>query len=401
MKILWAKTDLLHPTTRGGQIRTLETLRRMRDRHEIHYVAFSNEPKGEGVRRSFEYCQRCYTIPLFIPPRNSLAFALQLTAGLFSPLPLAILRYRSRAMRRKLDRLIATENYDSIVCDFLSPATNFTRLQDCILFQHNVETTIWQRHSVHGRNPIERSYLASQAHKMSRFEREVCRRVKHVIAVSEDDAASMKQMSGRSNISTIPTGVDVERFTPPSGPQTFVADLVFLGSMDWLPNIDGVRWFVDAVLPLIRRSRPECRVAIVGRNPGREIEAFGRRDPLVQVTGTVPDVRPWLWGALVSIVPLRIGGGTRIKIYESMAAQTAVVSTTIGAEGLNVHPPSDIRIGDRPETFAAACLELLDNPKVRNSQANEGRRLVVESLRWDGVASRLEKILDFVGGNLI
>ncbi len=394
MKILWVKSDLLHPTTRGGQIRTLETLRRLRERNTIHYVAFSNEPDGEAIRRSSEYCDRCYTIPQFLPPRASYGFALQLATGLFSRLPLAVLRYRSAAMRRKLDELIATENYDSIVSDFPAPAPNFTRLQDCVLFQHNVETMIWQRHAAQARNPLEKAYMRLQASRMAVFERDVCRSVRHIIAVSEEDASTMQRMFGVTNISTIPTGVDVDRFTPPSGSQSFTADLVFLGSMDWLPNIDGMRWFVDAVLPLIRRSRPKCSLAVVGRNPSREIKAFAAKDPLIHVTGTVPDVRPWLWGSHVSIVPLRIGGGTRIKIYESMAARVPVVSTAIGAEGLDVHHPVDIRIADQPEEFAAACLELLDDPESRTAQARAAWELVAASFRWENIVRRFESILE-------
>ena len=397
MKILWVKSDLLHPATRGGQIRTLEMLRRLRKRNLIHYVAFSNEPDGEGVRRSSEYCDRCYTIPKFIPPRASWSFAVQLAAGLFSPLPLAVFRYKSAAMRRKLDELIAAENYDSIVCDFPTPAPNFNRLQDCVLFQHNVETMIWQRHSAQARNAVEKAYMRLQARRMAVFEGHVCRSVRHIIAVSGEDAAAMNRMFGVTNVSIIPTGVDVEHFTP-SGAQAFIADLVFLGSMDWLPNIDGMRWFVEAVLPVIRRSRPKCSVAVVGRNPSGEIKSFAAKDPLIHVTGTVPDVRPWLWESHVSIVPLRIGGGTRIKIYESMAARVPVVSTAIGAEGLDVHDRVDIRIADSPEKFAAACLELLDRPENRAAQANAAWDLVAGSFRWENIVRRFESILDGSAG---
>ncbi len=393
MKILWVKSDLLHPTTRGGQIRTLEMLRRLRERNTIHYVAFSNEPDGEGVRRSSEYCDRCYTIPQFLPPRASYGFAVQLVTGLFFRLPLAVLRYRSAAMRRKLDELTATENYDCIVCDFPTPAPNVTRLQDCVLFQHNVETMIWQRHAAQARNLPEKAYMRLQARRMAVFERDVCRSVRHIIAVSEEDASTMKRMFGVTNISTIPTGVDVDHFKPPSS-QPVTADLIFLGAMDWLPNIDGMRWFVDAVLPLIRRSRPKCSVAVVGRNPSREVQSFAAKNPLIHVTGTVPDVRPWLWGSHVSIVPLRIGGGTRIKIYESMAAQVPVVSTAIGAEGLNVHHPADIRIADNPEEFASACLELLDDPEIRAAQARTAWDLVDSNFRWENIVRRFESILE-------
>jgi glycosyltransferase involved in cell wall biosynthesis len=164
--------------------------------------------------------------------------------------------------------------------------------------------------------------------------------------------------------------------------------------MDWLPNIDGMRWFSEEVLPLIRRQRPDCAVAIVGREPTREIRAMAERDPLIKVTGTVADVRPYLWNAAVSIVPLRIGGGTRMKIYEAMAAGVAVVSTTVGAEGLDVHPPRDIRIGDTAADFAAHCLELLENASARAEQAEAAWQLVSANFGWDSIARQFESILE-------
>jgi sugar transferase (PEP-CTERM/EpsH1 system associated) len=392
MKILWVKSDLLHPTTKGGHIRTLEMLKRIHQRHEVHYAAFESDPQGEGVRRSGEYCTRVYTISHSPPPRTSLAFAAQMALGLFSSLPVVIFRYRSAAMARLLANLIDKEKFDSIVCDFITPATNFPSLRPCVVFQHNVETMIWRRYTQNARNRIEASYLNLQARRMFRFERDVCRAARHVVAVSNDDAAQLAEMFGIGPVSAIPTGVDVDYFTPAqSGPRD---GLVFVGSMDWLPNINGVRWFCAEILPLIRARRPDCRLSIVGREPTREILALGERDPLIRITGTVPDVRPYLWKAALSVVPLRVGGGTRLKIYEAMAARVPVVSTTIGAEGLEVDPARDIRIADDAASFAARCLELLEAPVSREALASAAWQLVADSFGWDHVARRFEAILE-------
>lgn len=393
MKILWVKSDLLHPTTKGGHIRTLELLRCLHRHHEIHYVGFENNPNGEGVRRSVEYSTRVYPIPHVAPSRTSPAFALQLAQGLVSPLPVAILRYRSTAMRRKLEELIAKEHFDSIICDFVTPAVNFPSLASSVIFQHNVETMIWRRHATNARNVAEKFYLELQANRMLEYERATCRAARHVIAVSAEDARTMREMFGLDEVSSIPTGVDVASFTPPAAGAPARSGLVFVGSMDWLPNIDGMRFFCEKVLPLIRQRQPDCRVSIVGREPTREIRAFAERDPLIEVTGTVPDVKPHLWRSAVSIVPLRIGGGTRMKIYEAMAAKTPVVSTTIGAEGLSIHPPEDIRIADTPEDFAAQCLHLLANPDAREHQAEAAWNLVATRFGWESVAREFEAIL--------
>ena len=144
MKILWVKSDLLHPTTKGGHIRTLEMLKRMHQRHEIHYAGFENNPGGEGPKRSGEYCTKLHHLPHATPPRTSPAFAAQLVRGLVSSQPVAVFRYHSAAMSRLLASLIEKERFDSIVCDFIAPAPNFPSLSQCVIFQHNVETMIWR-----------------------------------------------------------------------------------------------------------------------------------------------------------------------------------------------------------------------------------------------------------------
>src|SRR5207253_7221717 len=184
------------------------------------------------------------------------------------------------------------------------------------------------------------------------------------------DAAEMRRLFGVTRVSEIPTGVNIEYFLPPEPRPSGGADLVFVGSLDWLPNVDGVLYFVREILPLIRRRRPECTLAVVGRTPPPKIAQLGEGDARIRVTGTVPDIRPYLWDSAIAIVPLRIGGGTRLKIYEAMAARIPVVSTSIGAEGLTVDPTRDIRIADRPEDFAARCIELLESREERTRLAN-------------------------------
>ncbi len=169
-------------------------------------------------------------------------------------------------------------------------------------------------------------------------------------------------------------------------------DLVFVGSMDWMPNIDGIRWFLDEVLPRVRATKPDCRVAIVGRNPPSSITAEAK-DPLITITGTVADVRPFLWQSAVSIVPLRVGGGTRLKIFEAMAAGTPVVSTTIGAEGLPLKHGETIRIGDTAEAFAAECLDLLNNREARRDLVGAGLAIIREKFSWEQVTHCFEETL--------
>lgn len=396
MKILWVKTDFLHPTNRGGQIRTLETLKRLHSRHEVHYVAFDDPLIPEGPQRAPEYSSRHFAIPHVTPEKRltSPAFAAQLLAGLISPLPVAVNRWRSQAMRREIDRIQSAYQYDAIVCDFLFPAPNLPDMSKAVLFQHNVEAQIWRRHAEHAGNALKRWYFHLQARRMEAFERTVCRSAKRVIAVSEADRRMMEEQYGLQGVRAVDTGVDTAYFRPPAAPGVTPgqkADLVFTGSMDWMPNIDAMQWFVRDILPLIRAQRPSTSVAIVGRKPAPAILALAGDG--VHVTGTVDDIRPWLWGSKVSIVPLRIGGGTRLKIYESMAARVPVVSTTIGAEGLEVQAGRNICVADTADTFAQSCCALLDSSERRLAMADYAASLVEAKYSWDSVTSQFEELL--------
>ncbi len=393
MKILWAGPNFLHPATKGGQIRTLGILRRLSPRHEVHYVAFEDPAHPGAVASAGEYCARAYPIRHAVSDKRSIQFAAEAASALFSRIPLAVSRFQSAALRHKVEELLGRERFDRMVVDFLAMAPSCPDPGRSVLFQHNVETMIWRRRAAHARDPFQKIYFSLQARRMFEYERAACRAAGHIIAVSKADADLMRSMFGAGDVSEVPTGVDVEYFARPS-PNPPIADLVFVGSMDWLPNVDGVAYFVREVLPIIRRRRPECRLAVVGRTPPESILKLGRTVPGVLVTGTVKDVRPYMWGASVSVVPLRIGGGTRLKIYEAMAAGLPVVSTTVGAEGLEVHPPEDIRIADDPREFAAHCLELLEDESRSERQAARAREMVAANCSWERIAKLFEGVLE-------
>jgi glycosyltransferase involved in cell wall biosynthesis len=375
-------------------------LRRLRNRHEIHYLAF-HDGEPEALERSPEYCWKAWPVPHVSAPRTSPRFWAETAYSLFSKLPVAIARRRSPAAAALIEKLLREERFDMVVCDFLMPAINLPPAQSFVLFEHNVETVIMQRHAERAGDPVQRAFFRGQAERMLAFECATCRRALHVIAVSDDDAAQLCELCSVTKVSAIPTGVDAEYFARPEGAPAASpdsakteSDLLFAGSMDWMPNIDGISWFVREVLPLIRIRIPQCSVTIAGRRPGASIRALAATDPLIRVTGTVDDMRPYLWSAKVSIVPIRIGSGTRLKIYEAMAADTSVVSTTVGAEGLDVSSPENIRIADAPEAFADACLQLLEDPRERARQADAALRLVREKFSWEVVAERFERILN-------
>jgi glycosyltransferase involved in cell wall biosynthesis len=393
MKTLWVNSNFMHPTTKGGQIRTLEMLRHLHRWHEIHYVAIENPAQPEGPARAHEYSYKSYPFPYHVPSKTSPAFYAELVRGLFSATPVAVERFHPPGMRAFLEELIRKERFDCAVVDHLAPTSYFPDLPHAVFFQHNVETVIWRRHLEHASNPLRRAYFKLQAERMYHYERRVSQAAGHIVAVSHTDADEMRRLFDVTRVTQIPTGVDIEYFRPPTPAPPATTDLVFVGSMDWLPNVDGVLYFVREILPLIRHARPQTSLAIVGRTPPAKITQLAAADPLIHVTGTVPDIRPYLWNSAVAIVPLRIGGGTRLKIYEAMAAQIPVVSTTIGAEGLSVNPPRDIRLADTPGHFADQCLQLLDAPGLRDGLSRAAWEMVNANYSWEQVARCFENVM--------
>ena len=202
----------------------------------------------------------------------------------------------------------------------------------------------------------------------------------------------MQEMFDIPSVSATSTGVDTDYFAPRKVIEK-TTDIVFVGSMDWMANIDGVLWFTDEVLPRIRARRPDTTVSVVGRMPTPPVLELGKRDPKIAVTGTVPDVRPYFWQSKVCVVPLRVGGGTRLKIYEAMAARIPVVSTAIGAEGLAVENQRELLIADTAECFAEACCALLDSAEARERLSDAAWQLVSSRFSWEHVTDQFEDIL--------
>jgi glycosyltransferase involved in cell wall biosynthesis len=393
MKILWVCPFFLHPTDRGAQIRTLGILRELHKRHEVHFAALNGPRNLEGPARSVEYSSRHIVEEHSAPGRRSLRIIPQLLNSIADPMPLAVSRYASGGLRRKIDALIAAEQYDAVVCDFLAAAPSFTDLRNCVLFEHNVETTIFERHVEQSRSLLKKTFFRMQTAKMEAYERRTCRSAKHVIAVSEIDASRIRQMFGIDKVSSVRTGVDIDYFARP-GDVIPTGDMVFCGSMDWLPNVDAVVWFLAEILPLIRKKLPAATFTIAGRSPDPKVLKAVEGVEGVCVTGRVEDMRPYLWGARISVVPLRIGGGTRLKIYECMAAGVPVVSSSVGAEGLRYADGEDIALADDPAGFADACIRLLSDEASRSLLALKARERAVRELSWEAVSREFEAILD-------
>lgn len=402
MNLLWLNAGLLLPLDKGGKLRTWHLMRQLARGHDISYVSFADaSTTAADVAGMREVASHVVTIPRTEPAKGTARFYLDAMQYLVDRVPYAVAKYRSAAYRRAIEQLLATRQFDAIVCDFLVPVVNLPDALPCpaILFTHNVESEIWRRHGETAENAVSRRLLQTQWQRMLRFERAALGRFDLVLAVSDAD----RQTFGRlfpdaltAPVHVVATGVDTAYFAPMNdGDSEKRAHLVFTGSMDWLPNEDGMQYFVREILPRIRQYEPDATLSIIGRSPTPAVRRLASEHG-VRVTGSVDDVRPHVAEGSVYVVPLRIGGGTRLKIFEAMAMGKAVVSTTIGAEGLPVTPEQHILIGDEPQQFAEAVVRLIRDEKMRRRLETEARKLVVERYDWSAVAHDFEAALERV-----
>lgn len=403
-RLLWLKTGPLYPADTGGRIRTLQMLRQLHRFHEIVYLSLLPRGTPEESLRFEDFASEAVWIDFDEAPSSGAGMAMSVLSSFFgSSLPYVIWKYRSQVMADRMVELHRQNPFDLVVCDYLFPSWNllaarFPTRPPSVLFQHNVESRIWERRAKVARGPMQ-WFSHRQWQRLSRYEAETSRCFDGVISVSPEDSRLMREEYGLTNVlGDVGAGVDLNYFSPIAatlGQENFVA---FLGSMDWKANSDGVLAFVREVWPSIRNRFPDIRFRIIGRNPPATIRDLAGRMPGIEVTGTVEDVRPYLRGAKALVVPLRIGGGTRIKIFESMAAGIPVVSTQIGAEGLPVRDGEELLLARDIADMAAPLSQLLSDSALAKEMACRATAFVRERCGWEAVAQDFDSLLSRVIG---
>ena len=396
MKILWVKANKLLPVHSGGDIRSYHIARSLASRHELVFFSYyDGEPDANYDRQLAEHLPGSVTVSTG-RKESKAARAIDYLARLGSGDPYAVSRFESSGVKEGLKKLLAERRFDVVICDFLDAAVNLPAEMDvpCVLFQHNVECEIWRRHAETETNPAKRMIYGMEYRRMRAYEKATVEKFPQVIAVSEHDRQLMSEWVDPARITVMPTGVDLEQYAPVAARQNVRAPLViFVGAMDWEPNIDAVEYFCRQIWPTVLAKVPAARFRIVGRNPDARVASFA--GDTVEVTGRVPSVIEYLREAAVVVVPLRIGGGTRLKIYEAMAAGKAVVSTTIGAEGLDVHHGRDIVLSDDPAHFADSIVSLIQDEEYRERIGKAGAELAAQ-YGWPVVAAKFAEILKSV-----
>ena len=391
LRILWVKPGGLWPLNTGGRLRSFHLIAELSRRHHVTVLTTHSAADDPwGLASHLPACAQVDSVPYTLPKRGTARFALAVARSWLSHYPAELWRWRPPQLRARVRRRLA-EGPDLCVADFLVAMPNLPRagFSPVLLFEHNVEHMIWKRlHKVETR-PSRRMLLAVESRKMQHYEALACARAQLTVAVSEADRATLAANAPTAQIRAIPTGVDTSYFTPNGKPEA-PTTLVFTGSMDWYPNEDAIIHFIDAILPTIRREIPGVSLAVVGRNPTDRVRAAGAAAG-VHITGTVADVRPYMAEATVYVVPLRIGGGTRLKIFEALAMGKAVVATSVGAEGLPIVSRQHFLQADSAAEFAQAVVTLLKDPSRRQALGVAGRRLVEERYSWKQVAREFER----------
>ena len=425
-RILFLAPQVPYPPHQGTTIRNYNLLINLADDFEVHLLCFQQEgddPVGNTP------------LPRLLPVVDSAPAPVRSTSRrvvttLTSPLPDMALRLASDTFQTRLGALLEKYRYDIVQIEGIEmapyglwlvnhPLWRSARVKEnlpgipigrpaLVFDDHNAEYVLQQRAwETDVRRPARwhaAAYSAIQVNKLRRYERQICQQADRVIVVSDADRDALRTLDMTLDITVVPNGVDLDYYAaysrerdsqaPDYGPKA----LVFTGKMDFRPNIDAVVWFADEVLPLIQREEPEARFVIVGKEPHPRVQALAGR-PGITVTGWVPDIRAHIASAAVYVVPLRIGGGTRLKVLEAMAMHSAMVSTRLGCEGFPLNDQQIVAFADDADAFAAATVALLRDPVRRASQGEAGRQFVEANYGWQAIVPRLRAVYDTLSSN--
>lgn len=388
MRVLFLTGDIPFPANTGARLRTSNLLIELSKHVSITVAVIYKSDDFESRASTLERLGIKIIYASQVKPKQT-GLYFGAVKNLFEKTPFIVAKHRNPQYESLVMECAGSSEFDLVHCDSISlvPAIMKVSSLPRMLTEHNMEALIWQRYAENQKNPFKSWYVKLQQRRVYSFERLACRMCDSVIAVSEEDRRHLQQQFGVTNVTVVPNGVDTKYFVP-STSILETNSLVFTGSMDWRPNQDAIRYFYDNIWPLIVHSKPDVKMYLVGRMPPSWMQSLAAEDSRVIVTGTVDDVRPYIARAAVYIVPLRIGGGSRLKILEAMAMKKPIVSTTVGAEGLGLENLKHILLADSPQAFASRVVALLDDPEQQNVLGNNGRALVESVYDWSNVAVR-------------
>lgn len=377
-----------YPVTDGGKIVTYNTLKYLKKNGvENILLTFANSSMQSKLDDIAE---------VHIIEKNTSNKVSEAIKNLISPMPYNMYKYKDYRVIKEIDCILENKKIDIIYIDHLHMAIYAKYIKQkypnipLVIRQHNVETTIMERFYKNQTNLIIKLYSYIQFLKLKNYESKIVENFELALMLTDDDNKRMKQMCKEVKTKTIPAGVDVNRYMP-NNQKCEKNSIVFLGAMNWLPNEDGILWFVENIFNNILRIKKDTKLYIVGKNPTQKIKELD--DKNIKVTGFVDDDRDYIAKASVFIVPLRIGGGMRIKILNAMSMGKCIVSTTIGAEGINAENGKEIYIEDDIEQICKKIIYSMEHTDTSDKIGQAAREKILKEYSWDAICIKIEKEL--------
>jgi polysaccharide biosynthesis protein PslH len=391
MRILLLTQVLPFPPDSGPKVKTWNVIKYLAHHHEVTLVSFVRGDQSKSIRHLENYCQEVHVVPI---KRGMLRDLRYMVGSFLTRQPFLMVRDQRSEMENLIDQLATRVKFDVVHADQLNMAQYAYRVPAAfkVIDAHNALWLLYKRLWQTMKPGAKKSLLNRDWRLLKKYEGRVCREFDAVLAVSEEDRQALEEAAGKElNITIIPIAIDTDEVTPVN--RRAQGDrILHIGTMYWPPNIDGILWFLQEVLPLIRNERPEVAFDIVGANPPQEIIAFGDKDKNVHVTGYVEDPSPYLESASLMVVPLRAGGGMRVKILNALGQGLPIVSTTLGCEGIAVQTGVHLLVADSPQDFAGAVIRLLEERELANELGRRGRQLIVSTYDYRIACSSLEEV---------
>ena len=408
MKILFLTQIVPFPPDAGPKVKTWHVLRSLVGQgHSVTLVSFVRTEEMQHISALRELCHAVHAVPIH---RSRLADMKYMIRSYLTQRPFLVERDDLRPMQELVDKLVREENFDCIHADQLTmvqfalrgAASASGKKPKVIMDAHNAVWTIVERMAENARwflKPV----LNTEAKRVKRYEGELLKTVDHVLAVTEIDRVgleeAMQSLNGSRNghaapITVVPIAVDTQQLQPIQRKRGS-KNIVTLGTLHYPPNADGIRWFLNQVFPLIRQHVPEATLTIIGKNPPRDfLETAAQNPEAIQITGYVPDLAPYLQESALMVVPVRAGGGMRVRILEAFSYAMPVVTTTIGLEGIQGVPEKDVLVADTTTDFANRVIQLLENPDLQQKLSTNGRQLAETKYDWQVILSAMNPIYE-------
>lgn len=396
MNVVIVNESVPYPPTAGNRIRTLNLMVRLARRHRVTYLCRAGEDEAETRAAEEHLRERGIRMIVGAPApvrKAGAAFYARLGANVFEASPYAITSHNSPELRARIVELAWSEQVDLWQFEWMAYADALQGIASArtLVVAHNVESLIWQRYLENEKRPLHRAYLQMQWRKFVRCERRIFSGADGVICVSEQDAALARRDFGARRTWVVDNGIDRAWFEQAKAPRE-LGTILFLGSLDWRPNQEAVRLLLNDIMPRIWQQEPSARLRIVGRKAPPWLCEKVRQAKRVELHADVADVRPYLASSEVMTVPLKVGGGSRLKILEALACGLPVVSTSVGYEGLELTDGRELVVADGQEAMARELLRVLRDAELARSLGAAGRRLVYARYDWDFLAAKQELV---------